>query len=85
MTNTKTLTIGFNPLRGTIAQQLTELNFKFEKEEAMEFEESRNAIFQLSISSLITDTEEAKIKLRLFKDIERHVKKVGQLKKAINR
>lgn len=80
----KTIQIGFNPLRPSVAIQLTEQGFKFNKDEAEEFEDCRNAIFNLSINSLLTDKQEAQVKQKLFNRIKAHVKKVNKLKELKN-
>jgi hypothetical protein len=74
------LKIAFNPLVQSISKQLKSQGFKFDEDEAKNFESCRNGIFDLSINSLITDKQEAQIKAKLFKQIESHLKKKNNLK-----
>lgn len=78
----KTFQIGFNLLRGTIAEQLTEQGYKFDKDEAEEFEDCRTAIFNLSIHSMINEKVEARLKDKLFKKVRSHIMKKNKMKLA---
>ncbi len=69
----KTLEISFNPLLRSIPYQLGKQGYKFDQEVAHEFEQSKMAIFELSIADLITDKQEQQIKRKLFKQIKQHV------------
>ncbi len=77
---TKTFEIGFNLMRGTIAEQLTKQGYKFDADEAEEFESCREGIFVLSINSMISDKLEARLKEKLFKKVRSHVMKKNKLR-----
>lgn len=76
----KEFKIGFNPMIGTIAQQLTEQGFKFNAYSAEEFENCRTAIFNLSVNSIINDKLKERLKEKLFKQIRSHVMEKNKMK-----
>lgn len=78
----KTFQIGFNILRGTLTQQMTEQGYKFDAEEMELFDECREAIWSLSINSMINEKLEARLKEKLFKKVRSHIMKKNKMKLA---
>ena len=80
MQENKQLRISFGVLSPSLASQLKEQAFKFDKEEVKHFDTLRESINYLTISDLITDTVRAKATQKLFNRIRLHVMKLNKLK-----
>lgn len=78
----KTFQIGFNLLRGTLAEQMTEQGYKFDADEMDELNDCKDAIWHLSINSMINDKLEARLKDKLFRKVRSHIMKKNKMKLA---
>lgn len=73
------LKISFGILSPTINKQLRMQNLRFDRSEVVDYDRYKRAINDLWIGDCLLDKELEKIKLRLFKRIERHIMKQNKL------
>ena len=78
----KTLGLGFGPLSGSIAEQLTAQNFSYDKKKVAEFENIKECLITIRFADLLPDSAYDKAVQKLFKKIEAHVLKKNNLTKV---
>lgn len=68
-----TLVMGFGIINETIAKQLKQQGFKFDKQKVKEFENIRNSINTLYFARFLTEKAKTKATSKLFVKLTEHI------------
>lgn len=74
----KTLNIGFGAMVPSISSQLKQQGYKYNKSTVKHFEKLSESILYLHFACIITDSQSGKLKHKLFKQIQKHVKECNK-------